>query len=90
MHVNIYSMNAYMYILKCADQSYYTGSTKDLIERVRLHQIGGAANYTKERLPIELVYYEEYLQIEDAFIREKQIQKWSRAKKRGTHNQKYK
>jgi putative endonuclease len=74
-------MNAYTYILKCSDDSYYTGSTKDLITRIRLHQLDGGANYTRERLPVELVYYEEHLRIEDAFNREKQIQNWSRAKK---------
>ena len=79
-------MGAYMYILKCADNSYYVGSTKNLIERVQLHQLGGGANYTKERLPVSLVYYEEFLQIDEAFKREKQIQKWTKAKKEALIN----
>src|SRR4051794_35481938 len=72
---------AYMYILRCSDGTYYTGSTKDLIGRFQLHQVGGGSNYTKKRLPVELVYYEEFDRIEEAFVREKQIQNWSQAKK---------
>ena len=71
----------YMYILKCADDSYYTGSTIDLELRVIQHQNGEGANYTRKRLPVLLVYYEEYQNIEDAFYREKQVQGWSRKKK---------
>lgn len=45
------------------------------------HQAGEGSNYTKNRLPIELVYYEEYDRIDTAFFREKQLQPWSRKKK---------
>ncbi len=71
----------YMYILKCADNSYYTGSTKDLLRRLKQHQSGQGANHTKKRLPVELVYFEEFDRIDTAFYREKQIQGWSRKKK---------
>lgn len=71
----------YVYILRCADGSYYTGSTIDLERRLQQHQNGEGANYTKKRLPVELVYYEEYERIDTAFYREKQIQGWSRKKK---------
>ena len=70
-----------MYILKCKDKTFYTGSTQDLDRRLVQHQIGEGANYTKVRLPIELVYFEEYVHIDEAFYREKQIQGWSRKKK---------
>ena len=70
-----------MYILKCNDNTYYTGSTRDLIMRVLQHQLGFGANYTKSRLPVELVYFEVYNRIDDAFYREKQVQSWSRCKK---------
>ncbi len=70
-----------MYILKCCDNTYYTGSTVDLEKRLRQHQNGEGANYTKKRLPVELVYYEEYARIDEAFHREKQIQNWSQKKK---------
>lgn len=70
-----------MYILQCADGSFYTGSTKDLEKRVWEHQNLLGANFTKKRLPVELVYFEEYSRIDEAFYREKQIQGWSRKKK---------
>ena len=75
-------MNAYTYILECDDSTYYTGSTKDLQLRLLEHNMGEGANYTKKRLPVKLVYYEEYARIEEAFEREKQIQKWSHKKKK--------
>lgn len=71
----------HMYILKCIDDSYYTGSTKNLDKRVWEHQNGIGANYTRKRLPVKLVYCEEYDRIDDAFFREKQVQGWSRRKK---------
>ncbi|HBZ87031.1 MAG TPA: hypothetical protein DEO67_07825 [Candidatus Edwardsbacteria bacterium] len=72
----------YMYILKCNDGTYYTGSTVNLKKRLNEHQSGVGANYTKKRLPVDLVYYEEYPRIDQAFYREKQIQNWSRKKKK--------
>ena len=74
-------MHGWMYILECADGSYYTGSTNDLQRRVKEHKTGHGANYTKLNLPIKLVYAEEFQRIDDAFYREKQIQGWSREKK---------
>lgn len=70
-----------MYILRCSDGSYYTGSTRDLEGRLYEHQNGLGAVFTKKRLPIKLVYCEEFERIDDAFYREKQVQGWSRAKK---------
>jgi putative endonuclease len=75
-----------MYILKCADNSYYVGSTKDLERRLTQHQNGEGANFTKKRLPVKLVYYEEFDRIDYAFYREKQVQGWSRAKKEALIN----
>ena len=74
-------MIGYMYILKCADGSYYTGSTINLEKRVLQHQAGEGANYTRKHLPVKLVYFEEFGQIEEAYKREKQIHGWSRKKK---------
>ncbi|MBC5835142.1 GIY-YIG nuclease family protein [Flavobacterium sp. F372] len=74
-------MKGFMYILLCSDGSYYTGSTIDLEKRIDEHQNGNGANHTKKRLPIELVYFEEFERIDLAFYREKQVQKWSRIKK---------
>ncbi|WP_443939465.1 GIY-YIG nuclease family protein [Pedobacter sp. MW01-1-1] len=75
-----------MYILECADGSYYTGSTVDLEVRLQQHQSGEGANHTKKHLPVKLVYYEEYQRIDEAFYREKQIQGWSRKKKEALIN----
>ena len=74
-------MKGYMYILLCSDGSYYTGSTIDLVKRMEQHQNGEGANHTKKRLPLTLLYYEEYPRIDQAFCREKQVQGWSRKKK---------
>ncbi len=73
---------AYMYILECRDGSYYTGSTIDLRKRLIEHQNGIGAKYTRSKLPVKLAYCEEYPQIENAFRREKQVQKWSHEKKK--------
>lgn len=74
-------MKGYMYILLCSDKSYYTGSKTHIELRFQQHQNGEGANHTKRRLPVELVYYEEYPRIDQAFYREKQVQGWSRKKK---------
>ncbi|MEX0275098.1 MAG: GIY-YIG nuclease family protein [Flavobacteriaceae bacterium] len=75
-----------MYILECSDGSYYTGSTIDLEKRLNEHQEGKGANHTKKRLPVKLLYAEEYLDIGSAFRREKQVQGWTRAKKEALIN----
>ena len=74
-------MSSYMYILKCSDGSYYTGSTRELEKRVMEHNSGLGANYIRKHRPVELVYFEEFQRVDDAFAREKQVQGWSRAKK---------
>ncbi len=74
-------MKAWMYILECADGSFYTGSTKDINLRLAQHESGEGSNHTRKRLPVKLVYCEEYDRIDDAFLREKQVQRWSRKKK---------
>lgn len=70
-----------MYILVCADKSYYTGSTNNLALRFMQHQQGIGANHTKARLPVKLVYAEAFSRIDLAYYREKQVQGWSRKKK---------
>ena len=71
----------HMYILKCCDDSYYTGSALDLEKRIWEHYNRLGANYTKIRRPVKLIYCEEYARVEDAFFREKQVQGWTRKKK---------
>lgn len=70
-----------MYILKCANGQYYTGSTTNLFRRLAQHQRGEGANFTRKHLPVELVYYEEFDRIHKAYNRERQIHKWSHKKK---------
>ena len=77
-----------MYILHCSDGTYYTGSTVDLDKRLEEHQNGEGAHFTSKHLPIKLMYFEEFQRIDDAFIREKQIQGWSRKKKEALINRK--
>lgn len=71
----------YTYILECLDGSYYTGSTWNIEKRLWEHQQGLGARHTAKRLPVRLVYCEETDRIEDAYIREKQIQGWTHNKK---------
>ena len=75
-------MKGYMYILECADGSYYTGSTKNIEKRLWEHDNFQGANYTRKKHPARLVYVEEYPRIDEAFYREKQVQGWSHAKKK--------
>lgn len=70
-----------MYILHCSDGSYYTGSTTDLDLRLEQHMEGKGANHTRKRLPVKLLYFEEYQRIDEAYYREKQVQGWNRKKK---------
>ncbi len=51
-----------MYILRCFDESYYTGSTKDIDKRLLEHNTGKGANHTRKRLPVTLIYYEELME----------------------------
>jgi putative endonuclease len=75
-------MGAWLYILRCADGSYYTGTMRtDLETRVAQHGAGTFGGYTAERLPVELVYSEHFEQIVDAIAAERRIKGWSRAKK---------
>jgi len=68
-------------MLECADGSYYVGSTRNLEQRFAEHAAGAGAVHTRSRLPVKLVFAEEYERVAEAFAREKQIQGWSRAKR---------
>ena len=60
----------YTYILECSDGTLYTGWTNDIKKRLAAHQSGKGSKYTRSRLPVKLVYYEEYDVKEDAMRRE--------------------
>ncbi len=71
----------YTYILKCADDTLYTGWTTDIDRRVLEHNSGKGAKYTKCRRPVQLCYYEEFESKEDAMSREYKIKQLSRKEK---------
>jgi predicted GIY-YIG superfamily endonuclease len=72
---------AWVYILRCSDKSYYTGSTTNLEKRLDEHRNGEGSEWTKKRLPVELVFSQEMPDKDQAYLAEQQIKKWSRAKK---------
>lgn len=74
-------MGFHVYVLHCADGSYYTGHTDNLEARLSAHQNGAIPGYTYTRRPVALVYSEDFPSRQDAFERERQIKGWSRAKK---------
>ena len=71
----------YVYILECQDSTYYTGYTNNIEERVKLHNKGNGAKYTRDRRPVELVWCKEYCQFRPAFKLEKTIKKLTRKQK---------
>lgn len=74
-------MNNYVYILRCKDNSLYTGWTNDLENRVNMHNKGLGAKYTKGRGPCKLVYFEVFETKSEALKRERAIKKLSKEQK---------
>lgn len=71
----------YIYILECSDGTLYTGWTNDLHKRVKTHLNGKGAKYTRSRLPVQLVYFEEYSDKISAQRREYEIKQMTRKEK---------
>ena len=71
----------YVYIVKCSDDTLYTGWTNNLEKRILTHNKGKGAKYTKSRLPVEVVHYEEFEDKIEAMKREYAIKKLSRKQK---------
>lgn len=71
----------YTYILCCSDGSYYTGWTNHLEERIKVHNSGKGAKYTRSRTPVKLVYFEEFESKEEAMRREAAIKRMTRKEK---------
>ena len=69
------------YLLRCADGSYYAGSTRNLERRLEEHASGLGSVHTSTRLPVELVWCAEFDRVDEAYAMEKRIQGWSRAKR---------
>lgn len=75
------------YILRCSDNSYYTGVTNDIDSRLTEHQQGmHSSSYTYKRRPVRLVFTEHFQNVNDAIAFEKQIKGWRRAKKEALIN----
>jgi putative endonuclease len=71
----------YVYVLECADGTFYTGYTTDVERRVSEHDAGDRAKYTRGRTPVELVYTEEFASRSAAMSREYELKQLSRAEK---------
>jgi putative endonuclease len=83
-------MSAHLYILRCADGSYYVGTARDSLEtRIAQHQAGVFDGYTARRRPLILVFHQQFERIEEAVSAERQVKGWRREKKealiRGDH-----
>ncbi len=79
----------YVYILECSDGTYYTESTFNLEKRFWEHENFVGANYTRKRQPLKLVFCEEFERVDEAYLREKQVQGWSHAKKKALIEKNY-
>jgi len=76
------SEGAWLYILRCADGSYYVGTTRSSLDiRIVQHNAGTFEGYTATRRPVELIFSQWFDQITDAIENERKPKKWSRAKK---------
>jgi len=79
-----------VYLLLCNDQTYYTGITSNIDKRIQEHQQGvHFGSYTYYRLPVELVFYQNFTDVNQAIEFEKKIKKWSQAKKKALINNQY-
>jgi tRNA/rRNA methyltransferase len=74
-------MSFWVYILRCADKSYYTGHTDNLEQRIGQHQLGEIPGYTEQRHPVQLAFSQEFATREEALAAELQIKGWTRKKK---------
>lgn len=82
MNTRVQSSNPhYVYILQCADGSFYVGSTQDVDRRLKAHNEGKGAAFTARRRPVKLLHAESHPNTEDAGKRERQLKRWSRSKK---------
>ena len=71
----------FVYIVRCADKSFYVGYARDPRARIRMHNAGKGAKYTSGRRPVRLVYSEACATLSDALRREYELKQWPRARK---------
>ncbi len=81
LNKNEQKVRNYTYILRCSDNTLYTGWTNHLEERIKTHNAGHGAKYTRSRLPVELVYSETFETKQEAMRREAQIKRMTRKEK---------
>ena len=74
-------VKAYMYVVECCDDSYYTGYTTDVKKRITVHNSGKGAKYTRARLPVKLIYAEGFTSKEEAMSAEALLKRKKRAQK---------
>jgi putative endonuclease len=80
-------MTSWLYILRCSDGSYYTGTTRNsLTARIAEHNAGTYTGYTFSRRPVALIFSEQFVDVRDAIAAERRIKGWSRAKKEALVN----
>jgi predicted GIY-YIG superfamily endonuclease len=73
--------SGYLYMLKCPDGTYYVGSTRNLDARMSQHGAGKGSEYTRTRMPVELVFAAEFDSVQEAWEMERRVHGWSRAKR---------
>lgn len=71
----------WVYIVECSDNTFYTGYTPDIEKRIKLHNAGRGAKYTRDRLPVKLVWSKEYKYFKKAFLMERRIKRLTRLQK---------
>lgn len=71
----------WVYVVECKDGTYYTGYTPDIESRLKLHNEGRGAKYTRDRRPVKLVWCKEYRYFKKAFLEEKRIKELTREQK---------
>jgi putative endonuclease len=79
-------MNAWVYILRCCDGRYYTGSTSNIEKRLAEHSEGTYSGFTSIRLPVTLAFSQNFSTIEEAIVAERMIKGWSQRKKEALIN----
>ena len=74
-------MSSFMYIVECCDKTWYTGYTTDIVRRIRTHNAKKGAKYTRVRVPVKLIYFEEFETKSEATRAESLFKKLTRSKK---------
>ena len=74
-------MSSFMYVVECCDKTWYTGYTTDIVRRIKIHNAKKGAKYTRVRVPVELIYYEEFDTKSEATRAESSFKKLTRGKK---------